>query len=941
MKKLITMIVGGFLAAISVLAETRTWIKTDEYEHLWNSSWSATSNWEGEVVPQAGDSVVFDKEPTGENERIAADVQIYTSFDLDSISGLACYDIVFNISTWLTVRDVSQFFGTFRTGAYASRGNAGFNGIQPGGLKVLATAEQPSIVNNYDDCFDSQINIPNAGTTAEVQNVVHSAAGMFTKVGAGTLSAKFTAGADQKTTVKEGETVVRENGTTVDLGQALVFANTSLGVKEGETAKVGLVAVNGLNLNKTGDGDLLVGAFQPRQIEGRYDVADKMNVSVAAGGFGAMAVQPLDATKVVTPPTVHLDASEASSLVMDETDPTLVKSWGVATGKFKEGEGRLPKLVPDALGGKPVVDFGTAYVAGGENDGTSGYMEFPMITYFQTGCLVCRRKSLTRPTPLLGGWYSWVHFFRGGSGEGELIPRNLWGGDAPHVVLADWRIDGKAVDMQCYCLTDTDFHLITFELGEPCNWQRFLCAAPDFNQFGGLEIAEVALYDKALASGERANLEGYLMGKWLGRKAPLATETLSVGKLAFAQKGELAVTAEKPLTVETLEGEGVLVKKGSSSLVIGEQSGVTGVDVQGGSLSFTVGGSSLDLLSKGWFHMDPSDPTTLMIDGDGRVTNVVDASGGPRTASRSKRSIEFGSVAGPTQVVSSTGLSVLDFGANYGWGSPGNGSCGFAISEESLNVHTVFVVVEALNKEYAPGILGHWSNAPLRAHDGYILKDPSSSAITAGLSTWMLDGEIIDPFATAWPDGLHVIAFTIPEKDLNGNVVGGVPVNLIAQDRDEHLTNAVGAMRYGEVLILEGGVSVSDLKVLSMYLKSKWLGSAKDTSVGFSKFAVAAGASCSVSGNLTIADNATLAIGQEKKASGTLNVAGTVTLGKNVAVTTPNGRGQIPLVKATAFEDLESLATWTLNGGRFRYTLDEATGTLYANCGAGMMILIR
>ena len=147
MKKLITMIFGTSLAAISVLAETRTWIKTDEYEHLWNSSWSATSNWEGEVVPQTGDSVVFDKEPTGENERIAADMQIYTSFDLDSISGLACYDIVFNISTWLTVRDVSQFFGTFRTGAYASRGNAGFNGIQPGGLKVLATAEQPSVVN--------------------------------------------------------------------------------------------------------------------------------------------------------------------------------------------------------------------------------------------------------------------------------------------------------------------------------------------------------------------------------------------------------------------------------------------------------------------------------------------------------------------------------------------------------------------------------------------------------------------------------------------------------------------------------------------------------------------------------------------------------------------------------------------------------------------------
>ena len=442
------------------------------------------------------------------------------------------------------------------------------------------------------------------------------------------------------------------------------------------------------------------------------------------------------------------------------------------------------------------------------------------------------------------------------------------------------------------------------------------------------------------------------MDKWLGKKIPAASESVAVGTLTYPTAGDMVIETGKDLSVGTLDGTGKVVKKGAGRLSIAAQGGISGVDVQEGDLDFSIAAASgeLSILDNAWFHMDPSVLTTLSTNDEGRVTNIVDVAGRAVSAGPSlvhEKSDWANHVAGPTIVEApNTGLKLLDFGP-YSYGAWNSQSCGMMISAEGeisssdadvgkYNFRTALAVVEKIsdmtNDKYA--FLGGRAWSFTYSTQGKICDDAAPAI--GGVGTWMLDGEVCNPATTDWrADGLHVIAFTLPSDTQ-------VLINLLGQENDKDSADHMGGLRYGEVLIFRDTVSTADLRAMSLYLKEKWIGgsSEKDTSEGLHEVSVAAGSSCSISGDVTIADDSTVALGWSRSGSGTLTVNGTVTLGKRVEVSIPEGRGRVPLVKADAFDGTAALSTWRMNDVGFRYSIEG--DTLYAECNSpGMIITIR
>lgn len=981
-----------FVAVLSAFAETAVWKKTDVFEDLNNNAslWNQDANWESGTAPQNGDSLSFPNAPDEGVARISSVMPPWGQYVFDTISGLAAYDLTLGRQCRLTVNDMKDFQGVVRVGGNHLRSANGYDSY-PAFVTLMATADRVPVINNYDDRFHSAVFVPDAGTKAEIKNVIHSAPGALRKHGAGELEVTFAAGSDQKVYVENGQLTVRETDQSVTLGQALVgpwllngeYAPEfpSLGVKDGETVRIGTVAVNGGALTVKGAGELQVGTLVSRDETGKNEVAGKIDVTLENGAFGNLPVQTIDTAKLVSTPALHLDASAADVFTFDADDPTLVTEWRdpdsarTAQGVARPEAGRLPKFVADGLNGKPVLDFGAATDYCHEGDGTAGYVAFPEIQTVRAAFLVYRRKDLTVATPFLGGNEEWKCEFWGYKDvPAALLAYDGEGNPVPGVYLGDARVDGAAIDITKWQFSDNDFHVVSLTIEEDRhdyignNGTSYIGAAPYYKQFGGIDLAEAIIYDAPLAAGERVEIEKQLLAKWLPAKATTTARTTELGKLTFMEEGDMTVTANQDLSIDTLSGEGALVKKGAGTLTIGTQKGVTALDVQDGSIALAIkggAGEAPEALTQAYFRMDPSQESTLTVDADGHVTHVADANGGAIYAGRSllfsqHPDIWANHVAGPTLVAAeTTGLNLLDLGEYMGYGWPDNpNACSLSLyypdqvtggslpggtdqywvdAPRTVFIRSGVVVVE---KKYAvPG--GNDKQAFLSSRLWSKFETSGDKIIDVhpdgAHGTWYFDGVACDPTETVWPvGGVHVIAFTYPEPCQD------IPAYLFGQDNDKDSAMHLGGLRYGEVALFKEALSPADLKELAQYLTAKWVTGGKSTAGGFSSMSVGSTARCAIDGNLTVADNSTLTIGVEKSASGSLVVSGTVTLGKNVNVVVENGRGDVPLVQAPAFSDLENLETWTLNGKKFRYTYDETAGVLSASLGRpGLIILIK
>ena len=960
----------AFVAAVSagVHADTAVWTKTDTAYAYWGTAWSDSSCWQDGLTPENGWDVSFPNQPSV--DKVWTFLSSYANYNVGSISGRSEYDILLCLTTSLTLDDASGFYGTIKAGPNTVNGwthNQGYNSSWSR-LVLSATAERTPIVNVLDTFAGLQVDVANDGTCAEVKSVVSSGPGWIEKTGNGELVAAFGNAGESALRVASGKLTLKSGTEDEDGGHLMLAANTSVGVAAGNTVKMPDIVVESTSLVKEGAGTLEIGQMtglanaSDYGMDGKYGqmlASTAPNIMVNAGSVSVAPARSFGARDITTEPVLHLDASAADTIasavvsgverVTEWRDPVSGRS---AVAGFSEDYGAVgPRLVSNALNGKPILDFGVFVEAqngqkpGGDWYNLSDYdlsdsaaLRFPDAQVLEL-FLVVRTKEYRKQPFYLGSVSSYNNYPFSPEGDGRLVG----GYAAESVKRGQWRIDGAMVRCDSF-LPDQDFHVVSVALPEMV-YNLNTIGLDRHCRVGGMELAELVVYNTRLQPDERRAIEEYLSEKWLAKPHPLKGSA-SIGSLSFANGVAAQLNAERNVSVGSISGSGTFTKSGAGDVTAMDIADtITGLAVTGGSLSFPSAGSPLDVMNEASFHIDPSDPTTLVKSGD-NVTQINDVRG-LGSVNRYAFTSAQSKASGPTLVKTpDTNLDMLDFGpfgGNYGI-AQSDTTCGMQWNQRE-QVFTVCLVVEKIDiADHDSFILGDTSVYDFHGDNGcliagnchYGLRPPQSDFDPK----WTFDGKSVsDPTTTAWTAGPHVITISVKDTNPNNGIRNAGPwASMFAQDRSDPCR--VGGLRYGEVVVFTNSISQAQVKAISSYLMEKWIGGEKDTSSGLQSLSVASGASLSYDGDITVADGSTVEIGYGSQGrSGTISVGGEVLLGRNVEVSVADGRGEVAVISADSFANTAALSTWTLNGKTGK--LYVRGDVLYARCGGGMMIMIR
>ena len=274
--------------------------------------------------------------------------------------------------------------------------------------------------------------------------------------------------------------------------------------------------------------------------------------------------------------------------------------------------GAYATLQPNALNGKPIFNFG-AYSAVNANANwgweKTGLSAAPYRMTLNTGSysdvmregfavVRIRPDSATRIVDVFGG----------GSYE-------VFGGNLNYLVSdsfsslysksALWRVNGEIVNPLSCARTADKFYLVSVAFPRPvtCN-----TIGIDRNAYscGGIDIAEMIVYDRTLTDAERVNTEAYLMRKWFDQAHPYAAP--------------VKVKVTSPSAPEKIvQGSGALELSGIGVSRLQE------IEVRGGLLKWVFDGDAL--FNSARVHLDATVASSLVTTGGTWVTEWCDARG--------------------------------------------------------------------------------------------------------------------------------------------------------------------------------------------------------------------------------------------------------------------------------------------------------------------------
>jgi len=371
-----------------------------------------------------------------------------------------------------------------------------------------------------------------------------------------------------------------------------VLGTRTLGTPSSGTVSLGHLTGSG-TLTKSGNSTLVLS-----------DAQDFMGtLALSSGGLSltAAAVPSAPATNAY----FHVDASVTNSFVLDGTGRILTwQDWrGNGLLATVQSGFSTPALLPAALNGKPVVDFGAlgSLQALGWNH-TNTTIKAAFVVF----------QSLATTAQVLGGVTNQAQdFYRGASGQ----LYNNDGSTASRAVVYGanfvngWRIEPMVATLPTsFCVISviptTDARASAFAM------DRYYTA-----RSGGQRLAEVVIYNRALTDQERRDTEAYLMYKWLGRVAPGygAADTPQIAALSYAGSSlNVQVNGNGAAALGQLTGGGSVTKTGSGTLALGSgMSGFAGaLQVAQGTVSATMP-DALAPASYPIFRVDASQTNTF------------------------------------------------------------------------------------------------------------------------------------------------------------------------------------------------------------------------------------------------------------------------------------------------------------------------------------------
>lgn len=582
-------------------------------------------------------------------------------------------------------------------------------------------------------------------------------------------------------------------------------------------------------------------------------------VAVREGTLKFTVLRPVPTLGDLAPHMVlHLDPADAASLTVSDGAVCAMQNKaryaidsGISTALEQTNEERRPILIPDALGGKAVLDFG-GYGSAGK------YLKFTTARSYQTIVAVvdariygggnvlsamfrhCSYEDLSKNL----GWNSltlsrlldvngiyasdfidylspnecgdvWVN--------GARIEKGAAGNEVPAWQIVAWRVPGSRSD------------------------PMFLGAGSS-SAAGGLRIGEVLGWGVPLADEEIADAVAYLMKKWLGRTPAGYSDGTGVPLLQKLCLGGATAQVEVPegvtAKVDALKTDGRAVKTGKGILaVVKGGSLVGGIEIREGGLSVAEGpdvASNCEVAVNPALHLDASDKASLcFLDGETHeglsyIWNWQDKSG-RIAALLSDASINKGRrpYLNTNTVDLCNGLPTVDFGVmNSSWNNGSSGEARFlGLSRVMMNIRSVYMVYgsqegggQPLGQRHCEGIEGDAFTVYepydfLRTLSETMTRDEAlrSPLYGTSASSNVKNGEL-------WINGVKQSAVTdwVPSGGydlVELHTAGGCMADALASGRNFYMH---GGCRLGEVIIFERTLSDREKTATRNYLLKKW-----------------------------------------------------------------------------------------------------------------------
>lgn len=235
------------------------------------------------------------------------------------------------------------------------------------------------------------------------------------------------------------------------------------------------------------------------------------------GGSVEFTARQTSATCPVPGAALHVDAN-----LNVETDGSgNVVHWGGVDGAGyactnRNGAGAAPTLVANGLNGMPVIDFGAA----------SSGQHLVWHTNIMVRALFYVMKAENKFVSFCGSVCPEMevvdHFTRYNNQDGYIYDPSVQTGARGGIV----RLDGhRILNPHQYTLSTSSFKLLGHTLDCPAMANAFGCGALEKGNLratrtGGLQLAEVLIYDRKLTDDESLAVQAYLRYKWFGETLP-------------------------------------------------------------------------------------------------------------------------------------------------------------------------------------------------------------------------------------------------------------------------------------------------------------------------------------------------------------------------------------------------------------------------------------
>jgi hypothetical protein len=718
-----------------------------------------------------------------------------------------------------------------------------------------------------------------------------------------------------------------------DLDLLLIPGNGTVRVPTNESVTVdSLYLPRYRTLTKTGDGDLRVHDL----------IEDDISFTVRGGRLGFSASQDVVTdTAPAESPLFHLDASDAASLVetnvIDGTGRRYVARWNDTRGvadhaDHDAGDRTFPYIVEGAANGRDVLDFGEGWIKewgptktiadwGDASCGDTARLICSKAFNANAGFIVLRTKKLNGYSetdhaylnpPMFGS--SGHDFTRWGSGD--LVTQY----NSAAVQTALWEFDGKPFEPvdRTAPITTNEFLVVSF-----CSESRAMVnriADDRLNAVGGVQIAEMLLYDRPLSPWERKCTQAYLMKKWKNAVHPALKSPVSVRALAFADGAAAGFEAERDVALGSVDTGGAkLTVKGRGHVTLPPcYSTAAGLCVDGGSVTIPADDPFADAL----YHFDASVTDSLdceyVDNGNGTVTtNVVrwhDVRGNAVVATAFTNTATCRAYPVLRTVTTRNGHSmpVIDFGE---------------LSKAAAKIYKDSSAGMAISIPGWDGLMGEghvvWCDAHGGCGDRFIFPDSVYYSVHRGENT---SGQLFcaytqNPYSQYIKDGYVAVdgvprAYNYNMNDQAFHVVSLAPSNaipnrLIGADRN----NQRGGGSYqGELIVFASPLPAERREYLQRFLAWKWFGEGTSPQHPF----------CSLAA-LELVHGGTLTLtGTMPYACSSIKVEGAATM--NGVLTLEEG-GMLDF----AVNDTNDVACLTVNG---MFAL-PSSGTLKVQVGAG------